>query len=420
MVAGDGHLCDTWRPYARPVDPHERLGHLSADELAPMVAALLDEPSAQPTTWQVEQLASAALNPSTLALQRVRGVADTRDGQRSPFSLVAKTVADPDPAAVPVSGYIHQPQDWNYWKREPIAFSSGLLDGYDGPLRPIRCLRVEDHGTAATMWLEELHDDAAAGWTPQRHVLAAEHLGRFTGDHRQAADGLADQQWPCRGFTRGWVRTLGEFGATAACESEDLWRHLALCGEFGASTRRRVADVLAEADALLSLGDQLPQSLAHHDAHQDNMFRRDSAADGPTTAILDRGFLGVAPLGEDLGNQLAMNVFFQHVAATEAPNYERAAAAAYLRGLSHASVDADPDPIRAHAWAVAAVRGASYAAAHVAWLSEDPDETDEPAWPTAWAAARQISAAELMSRWAAALNWFLQCADDARRVATGQ
>jgi hypothetical protein len=403
------------------VDLDAELALLTAGGLSPMVRELLQDPDARARTWDVERVGWVAVNPGTLGIFRVRGVADTGGGQR-PFSLVFKAVADLDLPGFPDTGYMHEPQDWNYWKREPLAFASGLLNTYRGTLVPVRCVGVEDRGDVAFMWLEELHDDGADDrWAPERHVQAAQHLGRFNGDHVHNLPSVSTYPWLCQGFTHGLIATLTDFGTAAACKSDDKWRHPALRNAFPRPLGSRVADLLADADELLAVGANLPLALTHHDAHRDNMFRRDSRGT-ETTQVLDWGFLGLAPIGEDLGHQVGINVFHQYIAADNASQYEQAAASAYLSGLREARLDPDANCVRTYARAVAALQLVSFAAAHVAWLSEDGEGDDnatepETPWPAAWAAERGMDIDQLMGNWAAAFDWFLNLGDDARRAA---
>jgi hypothetical protein len=400
------------------VDLEAELGLLTADGLTPMVRELWQDPDVRPRTWEVKQVGWVAVDPGTLGIYRVRGVAATGGGQR-PFSLVFKAVADVDLPGFPDAGYMHEPQDWNYWKREPLAFASGLLNTYQGPLVPVRCVGVEDRGDVAFMWLEELHDDGADDrWSPERHVQAAQHLGRFNGDHVRNLPSVTTYPWLCQNFTGGWISTLTDFGTALACESDDVWRHPALRNAFPRALGSRVADLLADAEDLLAVGTSLPLALTHHDAHRENLLRHDNHG-VETTQILDWGFLGIAPIGEDLGHQVGINVFHQYIAADSASEYEHAAAGAYLSGLREAGLDPDANRVRTYARAVAALQLVSFGAAHVAWLSEDVGDATEPEtpWPAAWAAERGLDIDQLMANWAAAFGWFLNLGDDARRAA---
>lgn len=396
------------------------LAQLTAGALAPIVRELLEDPFAWPEAWEAQRVAWTAVNPGTLGIFRLRGVADTR-GRRTPFTLVFKAVADATDQGLPDNGYMHEPRDWNYWKREPLAFASGLLSRHSGPLLPVRCVGVEDHGDTAFMWLEELREQVPAGsWPLSRHLRAAEHLGRFSGSHVHNLPSVAEHPWLCQDFTRGWLASMGEFGATAACESDEVWRHPALRGAFPRPLARQVSDLLADADRLLAVRGSLPLTMTHHDAHRDNLFSDDVGSTARTRA-LDWGFLGLAPVGEDLGHQIGVNVFQQHVAAADASQYEESATEAFLSGLRATHVDVDDARVSTYARAVAALRLVSFGSAHVAWLSEEPAGEDDGAaetpWPTSWATARAIGVDELMARWAAAFTWLLDLGNRARRSA---
>jgi hypothetical protein len=85
------------------VDLEAELALLTADGLTPMVRELLQDPDARARTWEVERVGWVAVNPGTLGIHRVHGVADTGGGQR-PFTLVFKAVADVDLPGFPDSG----------------------------------------------------------------------------------------------------------------------------------------------------------------------------------------------------------------------------------------------------------------------------------------------------------------------------
>jgi hypothetical protein len=396
------------------------LGAVTEDELTSVVCELIGDVRARLRAWTSERVAWAAENPGTLGICRVRGTADVGTEQR-PFSLVVKAVVDADVPGLPATGYMHEPQDWNYWKREPLAFGSGLLDDYHGPIVPVRCVGVLDRGDLAVMWLEELHDPRGSEpWSLQQHLLAARHIARFNGDHVHNLPSTTTYPWLCRRFTHGWLATLSEAGVAMVCESEHAWQHPALRGAFPRSLGPRVADLLADARQLLAIGDPLPVALTHHDAHRDNFFRQSEGAD--KTRLLDWGFLGLAPVGEDLGHQVGINLFHQYIGVDDAGQYERVATDAYLTGLREAQVDPDPKRVQTYARAVAALQMVAFAAGHVAWLEQDDDgdrETPEAdrSWPAAWAAERGIDTDQLMRNWAAMFGWLLDLGDQARRDA---
>ena len=406
---------------------------LDGDTLAEPVRRLLDDDRARVRSCQVVPIGGDSGNPCTVGVDLIRGVAEGRRG-RSAFSLVRKVVSDADVPGLPRAGYMAEPQDWNYWKREAVAYESGLLENLDGPVVPVRCLGVEDRGSTAVMWLDELRDSGdEPGWTFADHVSAAAALGEFNGRTLDPDLPRDDYPWLARDFSRGWLNTVPLVGLDVAVEDDSVWQSPALRGVFPQPLGPRIGALLADADALLELGSRLPTTLTHHDAFRSNLFRI-SASGGSGSArfrLIDWSFVGVAPVGEDLGHQLGLNIFHLHL-GHDAPSwwaYEAAATRAYTSGLRRAGVDTPVDVLRAYVRAVAALRPVTFAASSVTWLSPGAESDDSPhdeplagtvrddevPWPQEWAAQRGLDTDELLHRWAAMLTWLLDLGDAARR-----
>jgi hypothetical protein len=117
-----------------------RLDQLTEAELAPVVQNALRNDQARPLTWEFDALDWTG-NPSTVGLFRLTGIAQTNDGREIPWIVVLKVVADTDLTGDPLlDQFTHEPEGANYWRRESLAFSSGLLTGWPGPLVPVRLL----------------------------------------------------------------------------------------------------------------------------------------------------------------------------------------------------------------------------------------------------------------------------------------
>src|SRR5262249_9581445 len=107
---------------------------LSAEQLAPIVRRVLDASAAWPVDWSCEPLDVAAINPTTGGLYRVAGTAQTDAGPLRPWRVILKVLSRPDLSGTPLeSGYAVLPEDWNYWRREVLAFRSGLLERFTWP-----------------------------------------------------------------------------------------------------------------------------------------------------------------------------------------------------------------------------------------------------------------------------------------------
>ena len=82
------------------------------------------------------------------------------------FSLVIKVVRngnDADPDGLWVSGAL--PSHRNYWKREWLAYSSGMLDTLPGELRaPRTLLATEPAEDECWIWMEDVEGRPGAEW----------------------------------------------------------------------------------------------------------------------------------------------------------------------------------------------------------------------------------------------------------------
>jgi hypothetical protein len=121
--------------------------------------------------WSVEPIHSGG--GEGLGVYRFAGNGKDR-GQPVWWSLILKEIGAPAEG-----GY---EDNWNYWKRETIAYGSGLLEDLPGGLGAPRCFKVEElaDGTMR-LWLEDLSASNDTPWSVDRYALAARHLGQFNG-----------------------------------------------------------------------------------------------------------------------------------------------------------------------------------------------------------------------------------------------
>ena len=124
---------------------------------------------------------------------------------------------------------------------------------------------------------------------------------------------------------------------------------------------------MGAAGPLLDRLDALPRTVAHHDTHGNNLFS-ETTKDGRRTVAIDWSDLGTAPVGQDLGHHIALNLFLRVVPPSDAAEHERTATEAYLEGLRAFGWHGDEDDVRFAALTTAAVQMLSFAACHIAWL----------------------------------------------------
>lgn len=142
-------------------------------------------------------LAYDVKNVGALGVYRLSGVARS-DGASHPWSVVLKIVRNPAGLEV-APGYVLPPDDFppthfSYWKREALAYQSGVLDDLPRGIAAPRCFAVvEATPQVFWLWLEDLAT-AAAPWTLARYRETAHQLGHWNGAYL-AGRPLPAQPW---------------------------------------------------------------------------------------------------------------------------------------------------------------------------------------------------------------------------------
>jgi hypothetical protein len=182
------------------------LVRIDHETLTGPVRRALGSDTAEIAAWRSEQIAFAHFNPTSEGLYRFSGTARDR-GALQPWSMVLKVAHAPaGDDAMAAAG--RAPSDWNYWKREFLAFRSGLLDELpDGVVAP-RCYDASEHADGSVwLWQEEIIDSYDL-WQPAQYAVVARHLGQFNGAYL-AGQPFPTHAWLSEGFLRGWVASFG-------------------------------------------------------------------------------------------------------------------------------------------------------------------------------------------------------------------
>lgn len=314
---------------------------LSAERLAPAVRRSLEAPDAWPLQWSCEPLGVSLINPSTAGLYRILGTARLDDGRTVPWQLVLKVVHLRDFTGTPLEdGYIKNPEDWNYWKREVLARRSELPDQFTAPLRPARCWATEDlDDHTAWLLMEDLDNSPhsrprVADWSVQALADAAYDLVAFSAQGVGLVDTVQALPWVARNWLRSWVATFRAAGADHAVSHPGCWNHPFVRDRLPTSAQEAFSALMVRVEPLLKRLEAMPMSVAHLDLQASNLFST-AGPEGHRTVVIDWGFFGVAPIGEDLGYQISQNVFFGVVRPDEAQEHERTATEAYLTACEH-------------------------------------------------------------------------------------
>jgi Phosphotransferase enzyme family len=320
-------------------------------ELARAVGREVDE-------FVVEEIdPSLRLHSVTGGVYRVRG-----EG----FSIVVKVVRhgeDHDPSAMWLAGA--EPSHRNYWKREWLAFSSGMLDTLPGELRAPRTLLTTEPGAdECWIWMEDVEGRPGPEWELDDYDSVAFDLATTQAAYACGRSLLPTDDWLAHNWLRGWVDALAPRIATI--DDDSLWRDERQAAM--AALRPRLRDLWAQREQLLAIVEAAPQTVVHCDLWPSNLI----AADDGTTVAVDWSQVGVGALAQDLDQLTLDPVWMQVLPDASLDDLETHVVTGYLSGLRTSGVDADETELRR--WYAAAA--ATHYAPMLANLSSQADDPD--------------------------------------------
>ena len=329
-------------------------------------------------------------NAATGGIWRVHG----------PTGTAILKIARP-PAAVPTGSPSWQtsrePAHWNYWRREVLAYQTGLAArAYAGTgiVVPDLLATHEHPGTGAVdLWLADAPGEPGTAWPVPRLGRFAHQLG--TGQARWAGR-VPDLPW----LSRDW---LGQYlrdgpARTVWITGDEHWDH-PLARIWPAPVRHRLRRLWTHRHTALDRARAGTRTLCHLDVWPTNLI-----AAGPTgTVLLDWSFTGTGGLGEDAANLIVDSVTDGLMDATLLPDIATAVTDGYLAGLGAGGWSGATDPVRRavavagaakYAWFAPALLGRALRGSPTGHLQYGQDRTGEQALH------RLRGLAELLARWA--------------------
>lgn len=317
--------------------------NIDPDQLTAIARLACDQAKLELEDWQATQLGGNAGNPVSLGLYRIAGQGRV-EGVKQEWSVVLKMIQSPARLGWVNMGEGDDPRHWNYWKREMYAYRSGLLERLPAGLAAPRCYKIEElPGEITWLWLEDLHDCTARGWTLERYARTAGHLGRLNG--LSELDG-EQPDWLSRQRSRQWVEGLPH--------REAEWEHPRLLERYPPAKANPFRRMLANPEPFLERLEQMPQTISHGDTYPTNFLSRCAEAGQEQTLALDWALMGLAPAGDDLG-QFVYGALARLTEWDEDILIERLFAA-YLEGLRESGCRLPAEQVRFGFTASAALR----------------------------------------------------------------
>jgi len=321
---------------------------IDRETLSVPVRAALGRDTAEIIDWQRTTL-HGGVSPTTGGVYRVMGRADDH-GETLVWSLVLKVLR--------AAGGDTDPTGTTYWKREVLAYQSGVLTALAAGVIAPRCFGISEFADeSAWLWLEEVTDTCGAPWPFSCYGTAAYHLGQFNGAY-WGEHMLPAAPWLSRGWLAAWV---AQFRVEAAALARVLEHPLVrqVCpGPLAA----RLLQLLADHATFLAALDRLPQTFCHHDAWSRNLFLRRDQAGHEQTVLIDWADAGSGALGQELAAFIWAPVLSVDLGVAALPALEDLAWSRYLDGLRDVGWTGDPAAVRLGYTADMALRGV-----HAAW-----------------------------------------------------
>lgn len=237
--------------------------------------------------WSCSSLGWKASNDVTGGVYRVNGIANTKENSFK-WSFILKVV-------VPSSNF-NEPSHYNYWKREILAYQSGLLDKLPSIIHAPRCFGIEERDNQTVwLWLEEVSDYYQGDWTYIQYEKIALLLGRFNGTYLVEKE-LPTEEWLCKEWLSSWVRECDKFDDGTAL-NEETWDDDYISSLFPPDMFNRYSMFHEKRTQLLMKLRELPKVFTHNDAWYPNLFLQEDE----TIVAIDWAFAGITGVGEELG-----------------------------------------------------------------------------------------------------------------------
>lgn len=292
---------------------------------------MLNDSSASVREWTATPI-TGSMAPNTVGVVRVSGKAspgDPGEGTDIPFSLILKSQKELMPGS--------EPGHRTYWKREVLAYSSGLLDHLPPGIRAPECYGVDEEAdTIIRLWLEDLGEGAGRHWWPIADYQRAAYLiGRLNGSPIPASFDPPPAWW-LRDSVRQWVEMMDPIIPRLEDARSDafigpLWSNRSV---------NALLEIRRQVPWLLKLLDRFPVSLSHGDAHEKNFLLPD-AGSCDDAILFDWSDIGLRPPGADLHPLFHLAIVLAGYDAKDLADLGPLILDSYLEGLSDSGWSGD-------------------------------------------------------------------------------
>ena len=279
------------------------------------------------TVTNVQELRHNKGNEATYGIWRVTGTSG---------SAVLKIFRPPtgDWAAYwPTSD---EPTHWNYWRRESLAYTRGLVFAYAdaGVVPPAMLACVNRSDGMVELWLEYVDGVDGFSWTPERVGRLAYELG---GGQARWAGRVEPTSWLSRRWLAQYMTEGPSRGITI--QPED-WDDPAVAA-WPVVVRHELRRLWQERHRALAATEAAERTLCHLDVWPANSIDEDGRS-----VQLDWAFAGEGAVGEDIGS-LVLHCFTDGLMSVDLlPEVTAKCIDGYLQGLADGGWKGSADGVR--------------------------------------------------------------------------
>ena len=301
---------------------------IDSSYITDLARRILNSPEAILKNWRVTPLRYERVIETTGGLFRFSG--DVWDGSKAQdWSAILKIVTQPE-------NDCQDPDHLCYWRREMMAYQSGMLSSLPDAIHAPICYGVSEQLRSGWIWLEDIKETAGMVWTLAHFQATARQLGKFAGTYL-VSQPIPDAPWLCRSFFRylfadqdWWAHFIDPVS------THNAWQRPVVQSVFPEHLRAKVLQIWAEKWQWIALNEHLPQVFCHNDAHRRNFIWRDNGQGRDELVLIDWAFCGPGGLGNDLGELIGTSLSYFAVDPVNAPEFEAAVLEGYLDGLREA------------------------------------------------------------------------------------
>lgn len=275
-----------------------------------------------------EPLQHGLANAATGGIWRVCGLAG---------SAILKVARLPPADSDWAFGTSDEPDHWNYWRREALAYQTGFAgtayasDGIAAP--PMLDVNARTDG-GVELWLADVAGTAGWDWPVPRLARFAYELGAA---QARWAGRVPDLPW----LSRRWLaQYLTDGPPRLAQVADEDWDHPSLA-VWPADVRRRLRRLQYDHARQAAIAAAAERTLCHLDVWPANLIDDDG-----TSVLLDWSFTGDGAVGEDVSNLIIDSCTDGLMDVALLPEIAETATDGYLGGLRDGGWTGSADAVR--------------------------------------------------------------------------